>query len=75
MQFFPLSVPTFCFLQEIRKNHRHFTHFQDLLKPGASFLQYNEWDMNSVEKNSMWQCHENNFYAKKCGWEEQGGSL
>lgn len=51
LQFSSLSVPTFYFLWEIGKqNHRHFTHLQDLLKPGAPFLQYNEWDMNSVEK-------------------------
>lgn len=51
LQFSSLSVATFYFLWEIRKqNHRHFTHLQDLLKPGAPFLQYNEWDMNSVEK-------------------------
>lgn len=51
MQFSPASVPTFYFLQETRKqNHSHFTHLQDLLKPGASFLQYNEGDTNPVEK-------------------------
>lgn len=75
MQFSLLSVPTSCYLQEVRKqNHRHFSHLQDLLKSGASFLQYNELDTNSVEKIACDNVMRLTSMLRSVGEKSMGGS-